>query len=102
MGLDRVMHPKSIAVIGASKNETKRGYQTIRTLVEEKFEGGIFPVNPKEDRILGLKCYQSVSDIDTAVDVALIATPATSVPQILEECGRKGVAGAVILAGGFR
>jgi acetyltransferase len=102
MELERVMHPKSVAVIGASKNETKRGYQTIRTLVEEKFEGRIYPVNPKEDRIYGLRCFPSISDISDPVDVVLIATPAATVPRLLAECGRNGVAGVVVLAGGFR
>ncbi len=102
MGLQRVMHPKSVAIIGASKNETKRGYQAIRTLVEEKFEGRIYPVNPKEDYIFGLKCYPSITDIGDPVDVVLIATPAASVPRLLAECGQNGVAGAVVLAGGFR
>jgi acetyltransferase len=96
------MHPKSVAVVGASKNETKRGYQTIRTLVEEKFEGAIYPVNPKVDRIYGLKCYPSISNIEDPVDIVLIATPAATVPKILEECGKNDVAGAVVLAGGFR
>ncbi len=102
MGLERVMHPKSVAVIGASKNETKRGYQTIRTLVEEKYEGRIYPVNPKENRIYGLRCFPSISDIGDSVDIVLIATPAATVPRLLVECGQNGVAGAVVLAGGFR
>lgn len=102
MGLEKVMHPTSVAVIGASKVETKRGYQAIRTLMDEKYEGRIYPINPKEDSILGFKCYPSVAAISSLIDVALIATPAATVPAILEECGRKGIAGAVILAGGFR
>jgi acetyltransferase len=96
------MHPKSVAVIGASKNETKRGYQTIRTLIDEKYEGKIFPVNPKEDSILGLKCYPGIADIKETIDIALIATPAATVPRLLAECGRSGVGGVVVLAGGFR
>ncbi len=102
MGLEKVMHPRSVAVVGASKIETKRGFQAIRTLLDEKYEGNIYPVNPKEDRILGFKCFHSIAEIDAPVDVALIATPAATVPAILKECGRKEIAGAVILAGGFR
>ena len=101
MSLDRILNARSVAVIGASKVETKRGFQTIRTLLDEKFGGKIYPVNPKEKQILGLKCYQSVNDIQETVDLALVATPAGTVPQVLEECGRKGIQGAVILAGGF-
>ena len=101
MGLEHVLDASSVAVVGASKKETKRGYQAIKTLIEEKFEGRIYPVNPKEERILGLPCYEKVSDIEDPVEMALITTPATTIPAILEDCGKKGVAGAVIIAGGF-
>ncbi|MCP4371318.1 MAG: acyl-CoA synthetase, partial [Deltaproteobacteria bacterium] len=89
------------AIIGASKDETKRGYQAIRTLIDERFEGNIYPVNPKENSILGIKCYKNVNDIKDSVDMALIATPAKTIPFILEDCGKKKVSGAVIIAGGF-
>ncbi len=101
MSLEHILNARSVAIIGASKNETKRGYQTIRTLLDEKYEGKIYPVNPKETRILGFKCYQNVTEIKERVDVALVATPAKSLPSVLEDCGQKGVKGAVVLAGGF-
>jgi len=101
MSLERILNAESVAIIGASKNETKRGYQTIRTLLDEKYEGKIYPVNPKEKSIMGIKCYKKVSDIKRRVDVALVATPAASLPAVLEECGKNGVKGAVVLAGGF-
>ena len=101
MSLDHVLNARSVAIIGASKVPTKRGYQTIRTLLDEGYEGTIYPVNPKEKSILGLKCFPAVSEIPEEVDVALIATPARTVPAILEDCGRRGVKGAVILATGF-
>ncbi len=101
MGLEVFMNARSVAIIGASKTETKRGYQAIRTLLDERYDGEIYPVNPKLDRILGFKCYKSVLDIEGPVDIALIATPAATVPAILKECGQKGIPGAVILAGGF-
>jgi len=101
MSLENVLDAGSVAVVGASKNETKRGYQTIRTLLSEKYEGDIYPVNHKEQSILGLKCHKKVSDIKAPVELALIATPAKVVPSVLEDCGKKGVQGAVILAGGF-
>jgi acetyltransferase len=102
MTLEPILKARSVAVIGASRNETKRGYQAIRTLVEEKYEGTIYPVNPKENSIMGYKCYASVTDIDDPVDVALICTPARTLPAVLKACGEKGVKGAVVLAGGFR
>lgn len=101
MGLEHVLNARSVAVVGASKVPTKRGYQTIRTLLDERYEGAIYPVNPKEPSIMGLKCYTAVSEIPGEVDVALIATPARTVPAVLEDCGKKGVKGAIILATGF-
>ncbi|MFU8769241.1 MAG: acetate--CoA ligase family protein [Desulfotignum sp.] len=100
--LEHVLNAKSVAIIGASRNKTKRGYQAIKTLLSDGFEGEIFPVNPKEDSILGLRCYKDITDIPGKVDLALITTPARTIPKILENCGAKGVAGAVIIAGGFR
>jgi acetate---CoA ligase (ADP-forming) len=102
MTLDRVMHPRSVAIIGASKNETKRGYQAIRTLMASNYEGDIYPVNPKENNILGYRCYRDIRDVEPPVDLALLATPAAMAPAILKSCGEKKVAGAVVLAGGFR
>lgn len=102
MTLDRVLNAESVAIVGASRVETKRGYQAIRTLMDEKFEGKIYPVNPKESNVLGFKCYGKVSDIEDPVDLALITIPAKTIPAVLEDCGKKGVAGAVIIAGGFR
>ena len=101
MSLEQILKAESVAIVGASRNETKRGYQTIRTLLDEKYEGKIYPVNPREKSILGIKCYPSVSSIDGPVDVALVATPARSLPAVLEDCGQKGIKGAVVLAGGF-
>lgn len=99
--LDRILNADSVAIIGASRDETKRGYQAIATLKKSGFEGGIYPVNPHERRILGLRCYADVEEIMEPVDLALITTPARTVPELLAACGRKGIAGAVIIAGGF-
>ncbi len=102
MSLHRVLNAESVAIIGASKNKTKRGYQAIVTLLEENYEGKIYPVNPKEKNILGFQCYSNINDIEGDVDLALITTPAQTIPAILKDCGKKGVAGAVLIAGGFR
>ncbi len=101
MSLARILNAQSVAIIGASRQETKRGFQAIRTLIEEKFEGPIYPVNPNEDTVLGLKCYPSVLDIEGNVDLALVVTPARTIPSILKQCGKKDVAGAVVIAAGF-
>ena len=101
MSLDRVLKARSVAVVGASRNESKRGYQAIRTLKEAKFEGKIYAVNPREESVLGLPCYPRLTDIEGPVDLALITTPAKTIPAIMEDCGAKGVSGAVLIAGGF-
>jgi acetyltransferase len=102
MSLERIMNAESVAIVGASRTETKRGFQAIRTLLDSKYEGKIYAVNPAEKSVLGFPCYQKVSDIDDPIDLVLITTPAKTIPSILEDCGQKGVAGAVIIAGGFR
>ena len=101
MSLDRIFNAESIAIIGASRDETKPGYQALVALQEGKYEGRIYPVNPGEKNIFGLKCYGSVLEIPGNLDLALITTPADTLPQILEELGQKGTAGAVVLSGGF-
>ena len=101
MNLDRIFKAESVAIVGASKDETKQGYQVIAALLDEKYEGRIYPVNPNEKTVLGLKCYSSVLDIPGNIDLALVATPADSLITILGELGEKGAAGAVVLAGGF-
>ena len=101
MGLERIFKAESVAVIGASKDETKRGYQAIKTLQDEQYEGRIYPVNPREKTILGLKCYKSVLDIPEKIDLALITTPAHTLKNILADCADQGAAGAVVIAGGF-
>jgi acetyl coenzyme A synthetase (ADP forming)-like protein len=102
MSLERMLNARSVAVIGASLDEKKRGYQAIKVLLDQKYDGAIYPINPREESILGLRCYRSVLDVEAEVDLALITTPAQTMPDIIEECGRKGVAGVVIVAGGFR
>ncbi len=99
--LGRVFHAETVAIVGASKDEAKRGYQAIKTLLDEKYEGRIYPVNPKEKSILGLKCYPSLLDIPDEVDLVLITTPARTLKDILKQCAEKGATGAVVIAGGF-
>ncbi|MEG3620021.1 acetate--CoA ligase family protein [Magnetovibrio sp. PR-2] len=95
------LSPKSIAIIGASKDPTKRGYQAIRYLIADKFPGGIYPIHPREPEILGIPAYASVTDVQDTIDIALVCTQAKTLPSIVEDLGKKGVKGAIILAGGF-
>ncbi|MFC3283477.1 acetate--CoA ligase family protein [Litchfieldella rifensis] len=93
--------PDSIAVVGASLDPTKRGYKAMVGLVKDGYPGTIYPINPKADQILGIKAYASLADLPGPADLALICTPAPSVPELLRQCGANGVKGAVILASGF-
>jgi len=99
--LHRILSARSIAIIGASKDPSKRGNQAIKQLVADEYDGPIYPINPKEETILGFKVYPSILDVEGPIDVVLVCTPARTLPGILEQCGKKGVPGAVVLAAGF-
>ena len=99
--LDSVFHPNSIAVIGASREPNKIGHVIVKNFVDGGFGGKIYPINPSADEILGLRSYKSVLDIKEKVDSAVIAVPAAVVAGVLEECGKKGIKGVVLITGGF-
>ena len=98
MGLEKFLNARSVAIIGASLDERKRGYQAIQALRRSGFEGRIYPVHPKEECIQGLTCYRDVLEIPETVDIALITTPAATVPGLLDS-GKKD-SGVVVVAGG--
>ncbi|MBB5912798.1 acetyltransferase [Nocardia transvalensis] len=100
--LRRLLDPRSIAIIGASTDPAKRGYQAIRALRDSGYSHPVYPVNPKATEILGLEVIASIDRLPPGVDVALIAVPGAAVPGVLRECGAAGIAGAVVLANGFR
>ncbi len=92
--------PDNVAVIGASNKEGKVGNAIMRSL-KRKFEGGIFPVNIKEDQILGFEVYKSVTEIKDDVDLALISLPAKIVPKTVEECGKSDIKNVIVVSAGF-
>lgn len=100
--LDCIFNPHGVAIIGASHDHTKRGYQAVRALQEAGYAGGIYPVNPKGGQLLGLPVAKAISEIDGHPDLALVCTPAPTVPAVLEACAGQGIRGAVVLALGFR
>jgi len=93
--------PDSIAVVGASDRSSGVGAKLFANLVAGGFKGRLHPVNPKHKRVGGLAAVASVEDIEDEVDLAVIATPAATVPEIVEECGQKGIRHAIILSAGF-
>jgi len=100
-GMKRIFSPTGIAIIGASGDPSKLGYSTVKNIIDGGYKGKIYPINPKADEILGLKCYKSVTDIPGQVDVAVIVIPAKNVAEAVKMLGEKGVAGAIVISSGF-
>ncbi|AFL66863.1 acetate--CoA ligase alpha subunit [Desulfurococcus amylolyticus] len=96
-----LFRPRSIAVIGASRTPGKIGYIVLRNIKGYGFQGKVYPINPHADEILGYKAYPSILDVPDEVDVAIVTVPADSVPEVIEESGRKGVKVAVVITSGF-
>ena len=99
--LERMFSPKSIAVIGASREPVKIGHATLLNVLVSGYPGKVYPVNPHSDEIMGLKCYPSVLTIPDEIDLAVITIPARFVPKVVGECAKKGVAGVIIISAGF-
>ncbi len=97
-----LFNPQSIAIIGASTTPGSVGNDICKNLVHQGFEGKIYPINPHAQELYGLKCYPSVSAVEGQIDMAVVAVPATIVPSVLEEAGKKGVKAAVVISAGFR
>ncbi|MEE9323321.1 MAG: CoA-binding protein [Candidatus Aenigmarchaeota archaeon] len=100
--LDYFFNPKTVAVIGASRDQKKIGHVIFRNFVKGKFNGKVFPVNPKTEKLLNIKCYKSVSKIKEKIDLAVVSIPAPVVPDVLEECGKKKVKACITVSGGFK
>ncbi|MCO6429718.1 MAG: CoA-binding protein, partial [Deltaproteobacteria bacterium] len=95
-----LLEPRSVALIGASRSEKKIGGAILSNLVAG-YAGALYVVNPEVSEVRGIKCYPSISAIGELIDLAVIATPAHTVPTIVEECGRAGIKGVVIISAGF-
>lgn len=99
--LTPMMKPKSVAIIGASRNPEKVGNVILQNYISAGYEGKIYPVNLEAGEILGYRAYKSVLEIKEEVDLAVIAIPAAAVPKALEQCGKAKVKSAVVVSGGF-
>ena len=100
--LDAIFRPRSIAVVGASRRRGSIGHEILHNLVEHDFQGVVFPVHPSAPVIHSIKAYPTVLDIPDPVDLAVIVVPYRHVLQVVDECGRKGVRGLVVITAGFR
>ncbi len=100
--LDKIFKPKSVAVIGASERPSSVGHTVVTNLVTSGFPGEVYPINPKYDSLEGLKAYPNVAALPDGADLAVICTPAKTVPRLIVECGEAGIMGLVVLTAGFR
>jgi acetyltransferase len=100
--LNKLFEPRSVAVFGASDREGAVGNLVFRNMIEGGFKGEVFPINPKHEEVQGHKAYPDLKSIGQPVDLAVITTPAATVPSIIEACGKHGIRSAVIISAGFR
>ncbi len=100
--LASLFNPKSIAVVGASKTPGKLGYAVLANIIASKFPGELYPINPKETEILGLKCYPNMTALAGKVEVATIVVPHQVALDVADECGRAGVKFLIVITVGFK
>jgi acetyltransferase len=102
LNLDKIFNPQSVAIIGASDAEGSVGYAIVKNFTRLGYAGKVYFVNIRKAEIMGTKTYPTVAQIPETVDLAIIATPAKTVPDVIEECGKAGVGGAIIVSAGFK
>jgi len=100
--MEAIFNPKAVAVIGASDNPGKLGSHVMKSLIQGRYPGKIYPVNPGKDEILGIKTYPSLFQVPDNVDLSIIVLPAEQVPRIIKECQEKDVKGIVLITAGFK
>jgi len=100
--MEKMFNPKTVALVGATDKEGTVGEATLKNLLLGKGKHTVYPVNPAHETVAGLKCYPNIISVPEHVDLVVVATPAKSVPEVVEECGKAGVDGVVIISAGFR
>jgi acetyltransferase len=100
--LDAIFQPQNVAVVGATDKPGSVGRTILWNLISTPFGGTVFPVNPNRPSVLGIKAYPSVADLPDAIDLAVVVTPAATVPGVIAECVQKGVPGAIVISAGFK
>jgi acetyltransferase len=99
--INGLLRPKSVAIIGASTTPGKIGYTVVDNLIKGGYSGTIYPINPTATELLGLKVYPTINDVPGSVDSAIVTVPAKLLPEVTEECGKKGVKGLIVITSGF-
>ena len=102
LNLEKIFDPQNVAIVGASDSEGSVGYAIVKNFNQSGFAGKVFFVNIRKPEILGVKTYKSVDEIPEPVDLVIIATPAKTVPDVMDECGRANVKGVIIVSAGFK
>ena len=102
LNLDKIFNPQSVAIIGASDVEGSVGYAIVKNFTQMGYTGKVFFVNNRKPEILGVKTYPTVDQISEPIDLAIIATPAKTIPDVMEECGKAQVKGVIIVSAGFK
>lgn len=97
-----IMHPRSVAIAGASNDFSKMGTIQLVNLLSGGYPGKIYPIHPKEDTVFGLKAYRSGRDLPEPADLAILTIPTSAVPEVLRDLGERGVKRAIVISGGFR
>src|SRR5690349_18690053 len=101
-GLDPIFAPGSVAVIGATERPGSVGRTILWNLITNPFGGTVYPINPKRSNILGIRAYPDIKSLPEPVDLAVIVTPAQSVPGVIRDCVAAGVKGAIVISAGFK
>jgi len=102
MSLEKFFSPQSVAIVGASQQKGKVGYEILMNMIGAGFPGKIFPVNNKADAIAGLKCYPDLPSIGETPDLVVVVVPATVVPDVMNQCARIGVRAVIVITAGFK
>jgi acetyltransferase len=100
--LQHFFNPSSVAVVGASQNPAKIGYDILNNIARYGYGGAVYPINPKAREILGHKAYPDLASVPSKIDLAVVAVPATAVMDVLEQCGKKGVDSVIVITAGFK
>lgn len=100
--LDKMFKPESVAVVGASNSEGKVGYIVLSNIINDGFKGKVYPINPKDDEIQGIKAYKNVSDLPEVPDLVVVCIPSRFVNPVVKECGEFGVKNLVVITAGFK
>src|SRR6266702_2553888 len=100
--LDAIFEPKNVAVVGATEKAGSVGRTILWNLISSPFGGTVYPINPKRSNVLGIRAYPSLSDVPEQIDLAVIVTPAPTVPDIIKEGIDLGVKGAIVVSAGFK